>query len=91
MVSLIFGILALLIDVVAVLPLSIGYLGFVGFIFAIVAVATGNSVLRADPMDKSARVGKTIGTICIFFSILPIILWFWWVILPLGCVACTLL
>ncbi|HBU12918.1 MAG TPA: hypothetical protein DEB31_09420 [Clostridiales bacterium] len=79
MVSLIFGLLALGCNILALLPavvpnLSTGFLAFVGFVLAIVAVATGNGILRSDRTDKAARAGKAIGTVCIVLAVLAIIL-----------------
>ncbi len=93
MISLIFGLIALICNVLALLPalvpqLSTGFLAFIGFVFAIVAVATGNNILKADNTDKNARAGKAIGTVCIVLAVLAIILF---VSVPLGCVACTAL
>jgi membrane protein implicated in regulation of membrane protease activity len=91
MVSLIMGLLALVCNILALLPnlipnLSTGFLSFIGFVFAIVAVATGNNILKTDSRDKNARAGKTIGTICIVLAVIAIVLFF---ALPFGLVACT--
>ncbi len=91
MVSLIFAFLALICNILALLPslglnISTGFLAFIGFVFAIIAVATGKNILKADAGDKNARAGKAIGTVCIVLAVLAIILF---VSLPLGCIACT--
>lgn len=91
MVSLLFGLAALACNILALLPavvpsLSTGFLAFIGFVFAIVAVATGNGILRSDAGNTSARAGKAIGVVCIVLAVLAIILF---ISVPLGCVACT--
>ena len=86
MVSLILGLLALLCDILAwIPPLNLGYLSFIGFVLAIVAVATGSKIIKVDPKDKNARAGKAIGTVCIVLALLAVI--FWVILLPLGCIA----
>ena len=86
MVSLILGLLALLCDILAWIPtLNLGYLSFIGFVLAIVAVPTGSKIIKVDPKDKNARAGKAIGTVCIVLALLAVI--FWVILLPLGCIA----
>ena len=86
MVSLILGLLALLCDILGWIPvLELGYLSFIGFVLAIVAVATGSKIIKVDPNDKNARAGKAIGTVCIVLAILGGL--FWVILLPLGCIA----
>ena len=86
MVSLILGLLALLCDILGWIPvLELGYLSFIGFVLAIVAVATGSKIIKVDPNDKNARAGKALGTVCILLAILGVL--FWVILLPLGCIA----
>ena len=90
MVSLIIGLLALACDIAALLPsLHVGYLSIIGFILAIVAVATGGKIIKADPTDKNARAGKAIGTVCIVLAVLAFI--FMVILIPLGCIAASCL
>ena len=82
MVSLILGLLALLCDILGWIPfLNVGYLSFIGFVLAIVAVATGSKIIKVDPKDKNARAGKAIGTVCIVLAILGVI--FSFILIPL--------
>ncbi len=87
MVSLLFGIIALACNIISILPLSFNlrYLSIIGFILAIVAVATGGKIIKADPTDKNARAGKAIGTVCIVLAVLAFVLTV--ILLPLGCIA----
>jgi len=94
------GILALVCNLIALIPslasmvagleISTGWFAFVGFVLAIIAVATGNGILKSDRTDKSARAGKAIGTVCLVLAILGIILFF---LLPfiVGCIAVGIL
>jgi len=83
MVSLIFGLIALVCDLLAWIPplaalfgqTNLGYLSIVGFILAIVAVATGGKILKSDKSDKAARAGKAIGTVCIVLAVIGIVFW----------------
>lgn len=90
MVSLIIGLLALACDIVSILPfISAGYLSIIGFILAIVAVATGGKIIKVDPNDKNARAGKAIGTVCIVLAVLAFL--FKIVLIPVGCIAASCL
>lgn len=81
MVSLIFGILALACNIASLFPqINIPYLALIGFVLAIVAVATGSKIIKVDPRDKNARAGKAIGVVCIVLAVIAIVLV---VILPL--------
>jgi len=89
MVSLFIGLAALICDILAWIPsLNLGYLSFIGFVLAIVAVATGSKIIKADPKDKNARAGKAIGTVCIVLALLGVI--FMVILIPLGCIAALL-
>jgi len=93
MVSLIFGILALACNIAALFPVvhaRVPFLAWIGFVLAIVAVATGGNVLKADPRDKSARAGKAIGTVCIVLAVLGIVLYFAFAAGAIACVACAI-
>ena len=71
MVSLLLGLAALICDILAWIPtLHVGFLSFIGFVLAIVAVATGSKIIKVDPKDKNARAGKAIGVVCIVLAIL---------------------
>ncbi len=37
------------------ITLNLGYLSFIGFVLAIVAVATGSKIIKVDPKDKKTR------------------------------------
>ncbi|MDL2237163.1 hypothetical protein LJC56_04940 [Christensenellaceae bacterium OttesenSCG-928-K19] len=93
MVSLIFGLIALACNILSLLPalipnVSTGFLSFIGFVLAIVAVATGNNILKSDRTDKNARAGKAIGTVCIVLAVLAII---FYIVMTFGLVACGLI
>lgn len=89
MVSLFIGLAALICDILAWIPsLNLGYLSFIGFVLAIVAVATGSKIIKVDPADKNARAGKAIGTVCIVLALLGVI--FMVILIPLGCIAALL-
>ncbi len=86
MISLLIGLAALICNILAWIPsLNLSYLSFIGFVLAIVAVATGGKIIKADPKDKNARAGKAIGTVCIVLALLGVL--FWVILLPLGCIS----
>lgn len=86
MVSLFLGLAALACDILGWIPsLNLGYLSFIGFVLAIVAVATGSKIIKVDPKDKNARAGKAIGTVCIVLALLGVL--FWVILIPLGCIS----
>lgn len=93
MVSLIFGLLALAADVVSFFNLipgvNTGWLSLAGFVLAIIAVATGSSILKSDPKDKNARAGKAIGTVCIVLAVLGVVVWLVFLTSCLGAAACA--
>ncbi|MEF9989899.1 MAG: hypothetical protein RSA86_05380 [Christensenellaceae bacterium] len=74
MISLLIGLIALVCAILPFFVTTIPYLSIVGFILAIVAVATGKKIINVDPKDKNARAGKAIGTICIVLALIPIVL-----------------
>ncbi|MEG0915323.1 MAG: hypothetical protein RSG57_06195, partial [Christensenellaceae bacterium] len=74
MISLLIGLIALVCAILPFFVTTIPYLSIVGFILAIVAVATGKKIIKVDPKDKNARAGKAIGTICIVLALIPIVL-----------------
>lgn len=86
MISLLLGLAALICDILAWIPtLNVGYLSLIGFVLAIVAVATGSKIIKVDPKDKNARAGKAIGVVCIVLAVLGVI--FSFILIPLGLVA----
>ncbi len=76
MVSLIMAFIALACTVIPYTPLSstLPWVGFLGLLFSIIAVATGSKTLKIDPADKAARAGKTIGVIILVLAIIGIVL-----------------
>ena len=62
MISLLLGLAALICDILSLFPqVGVPYLSLIGFVLAIVAVATGSKIIKVDPNDKNARAGKAIG------------------------------
>ncbi|MEG1753647.1 MAG: hypothetical protein RR234_07005 [Christensenella sp.] len=86
MISLLMGLAALICDILSLFPqIGVPYLALIGFVLAIVAVATGSKIIKIDPKDKNARAGKAIGVICIVLAVLAVL--FGLVLVPLGCIA----
>ncbi|MEF9988389.1 MAG: hypothetical protein RR632_02065 [Christensenella sp.] len=86
MISLLMGLAALICDILSLFPqIGVPYLSLIGFVLAIVAVATGSKIIKIDPKDKNARAGKAIGVICIVLAVLAVL--FGLVLVPLGCIA----
>ncbi|MEG2234609.1 MAG: hypothetical protein RRZ42_08250, partial [Oscillospiraceae bacterium] len=74
MISLLMGLAALICDILSLFPqIGVPYLSLIGFVLAIVAVATGSKIIKIDPKDKNARAGKAIGVICIVLAVLAVL------------------
>ena len=74
MVALIFGIIALVCDIISWCYTPASWLSFLGLACGIVAWAVGGSMAKKNPADGKSKAGKIMGMIVTIISIISVII-----------------